>query len=172
MRAGGVGVGGRVGGGDVCAWYKATRAAKLNDSALRWYHGLGNLQGKQCKMKLYPSETWRPSRRGALGGRGLGDENDQPSPREQTPKKPTPGVSLDLAEELNRQESPRLPSKPTHPGLEPLLSFFFQRKGGGREGAPAMDPSGTGLSQTICIRITPRQRRTLQLDFHLVLLYI
>lgn len=144
----------------MCAQYKATRAAKLNDSALRWYHGLGNLQGKQCEMKLYPSKTWRHRRRGALGGRGLGHENDQSSPQEQTPKKPTSGVSLDLAEELNRQESLRLPSKPTHPGLEPPLSFF-QRKGGGREGgragAPAKDPSGHGLSQTICIRITPRQ---------------
>lgn len=170
MRVGGVGGegGGRWGR---CSWYKATRAAKLNDSALRWYHGPGNLQGKQCEMKLYPSEAWRPSRRGALGGRGLGDENDRPSPQEQTPKKPTSGVSLDLAEELNRQESPRLPSKPTHPSSEPPLSFF--PKEGRREGGSTSNGSlGHGLSQTICIRITPRQRLTLQPYFHLVLLYI
>lgn len=144
MHVGGVSGEGGGGGGGVCAWYKATRAAKLNDSALRWYHGLGNLQGKQCEMKLYPSETWRPSRRRTLGARGLADENDQPSPQEQTPKKPTSGVSLDLAEELNWQESARLPSKPTHPILEPPLAFFPKegRSEEGRESAPAKDPSG------------------------------
>lgn len=83
------------------------------------------------------------------------------------PKKPTPGVSLDLAEELKRQESPRLPSKPTHPDLEPPLSFF-PKEGRRERGRTSNGSLGQGLSQTISIRITPRQRLALQLHFHLV----
>lgn len=87
------------------------------------------------------------------------------------PKKPTPGIRLDLVEELNRQESLKLPSKPTHPESEPPLSFFPTE--GWRERGRTSDGSlGHGLSQTISIRITPRQRLALQLHFHSVPLYI
>lgn len=83
-------------------------------------------------MKLYPSEIWRPSPKGRSGAGGSAMKTIGRPRRNgiavggSAPKKPTPGVSLDLAEELKRQESPRLPSKPTHPDLEPP-SFLFSK---------------------------------------------